>query len=435
MNGDEPTNRISAIEKPKVKKPSRQGNKSVEQTHSSEFNGKVRRRRSGRGLVLRALVRLSIFVLIIVALVGVLLTTFFSSASVEITLKEQTVEVDGSYTGKKESDIGSQPTYIITESIEIEDTVAIPADGSKEVNLNATGKVTIINAISKTPIRLKATTRFETEDGLIYRTPKRTTVPALKVVDGNEVPGTIEVEIFADAAGEEYNIGPTTFRFPGLKEAGDLELYAKLTARSDASIKGGFSGTRFVAEDTLIESARNRLREKLKTKAEDIIKTTTLDGALIFDLDDTLFITYESVSQTDNKENESIILRERATARALAFNEAVLIGLVTRNINFDETPQTFLDYNSLDISFEEDLDDPDDLEDIEFTLNGSVKLGWSVNENKLIDEIKGKKLSNIPNILSTFPSIESGEASVFPSWKSTIPDDPDSISVSFTEGE
>ena len=75
---------------------------------------------------------------------------------------------------------------------------------------------------------------------MIYRIPESINVPGKTVKDGVETPGTIEVEVFADEAGEKYNIGKVDFTVPGFKN--DPARYKGFYARSVTAMTGGFVG-------------------------------------------------------------------------------------------------------------------------------------------------------------------------------------------------
>ena len=81
----------------------------------------------------------------------------------------------------------------------------------KEIERRASGKIIVFNNYSTNSQRLIARTRFETLEGKIYRIRDAVVVPGISDKDGRKTPGSIEVTVFADEPGEEYNIGYTDF--------------------------------------------------------------------------------------------------------------------------------------------------------------------------------------------------------------------------------
>ena len=103
---------------------------------------------------------------------------------------------------------------------------------------NARGIVTIVN-LSANPWDLVVKTRFQTEEGLIFRLINSVRVPGAK---GN-LPGTLPAEVVADefdsdgqTIGDRGNIPASKFSLPGIKNE---ENKRKLYAESKVPMTGG----------------------------------------------------------------------------------------------------------------------------------------------------------------------------------------------------
>ena len=81
----------------------------------------------------------------------------------------------------------------------------------------AIGNITIINE-SSLDQPLVATTRFLSEDGVLFRLKERVTVPSQ---------GQIEAEVYADKEGESGNIGSSSFTIPGLSSSVQKLIYGE----------------------------------------------------------------------------------------------------------------------------------------------------------------------------------------------------------------
>jgi len=88
------------------------------------------------------------------------------------------------------------------------------ATGQRQVNEKAKGIITVFNEYSSSPQSLVEKTRFTAENGKVFRTTKTITVPGAKIVDGKIVASFIDVEVAADQAGSDYNVGPAVFLSP-----------------------------------------------------------------------------------------------------------------------------------------------------------------------------------------------------------------------------
>lgn len=129
-------------------------------------------------------------------------------------------------------------------------------DSSKTVDDIARGTVTITNNLTFAQ-SLVATTRLLSETGILFRLESAVTVPA---------GGTVDAEVYADAAGVSGNIEPTKFTIPGLSVTRQESVYAT----SSEAFTGGIYSVAVVSveeldaaaaelESTLLEDAKAML--------------------------------------------------------------------------------------------------------------------------------------------------------------------------------
>jgi hypothetical protein len=164
----------------------------------------------------------------LVAIFVISMMTVFSSATINITPKNQDIEVDMKIVAINGIEEGSIKYEII--KLSKTKTADLPATDEKAVELKASGKIVIYNNFSSEPQRLIVRTRFESPEGLIYRIPESVVVPGKSVKNGVETPGSIEVEVFADEPGEKYNIKKSDFTIPGFKnDANRYKNFHKIT--------------------------------------------------------------------------------------------------------------------------------------------------------------------------------------------------------------
>ena len=140
-----------------------------------------------------------------------------------------------------------------------------PATGKKQLNEKASGIVTIYNEYSTGPQSLIANTRFLSKEGKIFRIKKSVTIPGFTKPEDEVIPGAAEVKVFAEEAGESYNIAPTSFTIPAFQEMGSPK-YSGIYARSTAAMSGGSTEEVLVVTEADISKAKKVLLESLKEK-------------------------------------------------------------------------------------------------------------------------------------------------------------------------
>jgi hypothetical protein len=173
---------------------------------------------------------------------------FLPKAKIYVTTRDEMKKVDLTVkASSEEKEIKIKELLLPAKIIEKEDTISVSykttgtkgsSSVSSDLNQKAKGKVTIYNEYGKEPQQLVATTRISTSDGKIFRIIKGVTVPGTKEESGQLKPGSVEVDVIADQAGESYNINPSEFKIPGFK---DSPKYDKFYAKSTVSMSGGGS--------------------------------------------------------------------------------------------------------------------------------------------------------------------------------------------------
>lgn len=362
----------------------------------------------------------------VICLLGILATQFLRvHAVVTIVEKTRGVSIDGTFIAKKDA-IGTELPFETIASSK-EETKSVPATGEKTVETRASGTIIIYNDYSSASQRLITNTRFETPEGRIYRIDKSVTVPGKNSDTG--VPGSIEVVVYADAAGKEYNIDLTDFTIPGFK--GDPR-YGKFFARSKTPMTGGFIGKIKTASAEDITKAREELRTSLRDELTKNIAAQIPSGYVLFD--DAVYVEFETLSPPDSSE-----LREKASAYGLIFNEKKLSSGIAAVTIADYDGSEIVGDNLFSLSFTPIPADakPWQTGVVSFSLKGTTTLTWLFDSEKLRGDLVGqpKEKQRITNILEAYPSIDSAEVVVRPFWRKTLPESPEAIDIKIAEKE
>ena len=165
-------------------------------------------------------------------------------------------------------------TSILGEIVTKEQSASakFPSTGSKLKSVKASGTIRVYNAYSTLSQVLIATTRFVSDDGKLFRTPKRVTIPGGHYEGGKLVPGEIDITVEAGEAGEEYNIGPSTFSIPGF--AG-TPRYTAFYAKSFEPMTGGMKQEIAQVSQEDLNKAQEALEERALTDCQTALEEFT----------------------------------------------------------------------------------------------------------------------------------------------------------------
>jgi hypothetical protein len=199
-----------------------------------------------------------IIVVLIILLIGIGWFINRSKAEVLVFPKVENTFVQDTFeiADKNSEEVGDKLGYKLL-TLEKEASTLVKPSGEEEVSQKASGMIRIFNDYSENGQKLVQRTRFESEDGLVYRIAESITVPGYT----DDGPGEIEVEVFADEAGEKYNIENTEFTIPGFK---GLPQFDSMYAESVSDMTGGFVGIRKVVSEEDKSAALDSLKEEAK---------------------------------------------------------------------------------------------------------------------------------------------------------------------------
>ncbi|MGB0757218.1 MAG: hypothetical protein ACPGO5_02055 [Patescibacteria group bacterium] len=282
-------------------------------------------------------------------------------------------------------------------------TQTIRLEGGTPVPAVATGMVTIINNYSRSQ-PLIATTRLLTPDGKLFRISEGVTVPA---------GGSVEVEAYADEAGAEFEIGPSTFTIPGLWEGLQDDIYAE----SSADFTGGTVLEKTVNEN-VIDSKSQEFVDQL---TQDIERTTYPEEGYVQIARVTGDATWEAnVEPGATVENFQITVNIPVTTVMFAQSD---LDSVAVNTLVSQTPpyQQFLSADLSQLTY--------DIVNVEndgsgATIEAQVR-GKSASrlqrDNLDISELKGKQYEELIEHVENIPGVADVQISFTPSWLKKVP--------------
>ena len=359
--------------------------------------------------------------IISVVLLGTIIYMSTGSAKIDITPKKQPLDIQLKVSASdKFSFVDAGSNKISGQSFNVEKNAAqtFPTTGEKEVAQKARGKITVFNEYGTTPQVLIATTRFQTSDGLIFRTLKNIIVPGTKVENGKIIPGSINVEVIADKAGQTYNIPASKFNIPAFNERGDAGRYEKIYGKSGEAMKGGAVGKANVVTDSDFNTAKQTLSDQVTKDVQDSLKTQTA-GLKVINTSAIKLKEPESTAKIDEAA-DNFMMAVSGAIKTVGFKEDDLKGLIKQYV--DKTKALTAIPEKLTISYNNIVFD-ETSNTLAFTVhivgNGYAK----IDADKIKTDLAGKNEQGIKDYFKTAIGVESAKVVLSPFWVKRIPQD------------
>lgn len=381
-----------------------------------------KRRFTDRPMKKRRYSKKMIYALFAVLIVGGLAVfSLFSGATITYTPKSTPISFDKDvYTAHKSAQEGDLPFSVI--KLSGDKGVEAKASGEEQVSNKASGQIIVYNNASADPQRLIRNTRFETPDGKVYRVQSDITVPGKK--DGQ--PGALEITVYADQPGADYNIDLSDFTLPGLK--GDPR-FETVYARSKTPMTGGFVGVaKKVSEDDL-SKAKSTLESSLRDELLTEAKAQVPDDFVLYP--NLIQISYQDLPQTAST-GDTATINEHADFYGVMFKRRDLNDfLADKKLQIQPGEVNIQGLESLDISFvSTSTIDLLNTSEIEFELSGNTTAEAIIPEESLKNDLVGQPSDALKEISQTkYPNILSAHGVIRPFWKTSYPDDISKIKV------
>lgn len=291
-------------------------------------------------------------------------------------------------------------------------TKVLPATAEQQVEKQASGRIKITNIHKETPQELVKNTRFQSPEGLIYRIKDSIVIPGYTMNGTTIIPGTLEVEVFADSAGEDYNISNTKFTIPGFE---GKEQYEKITAQTATDITGGYIGMRKVVSDEAREQAQKELEAELKNQIEKI-ETESTEYVIVPDIKT---LSYGEIQ--DKVEGNTVVLSLTASVDAYSFVKKDLFNFIGQNTisGASTTDQFTLTTDKLSFAINENL----------ISITGASVITWVVDVEKIKTEFAGKTKTEGNELIDSYTFIEKANVKISPIFKTKFPTNTEKIDV------
>jgi hypothetical protein len=302
------------------------------------------------------------------------------------------------------------------------------SSGERDVAQKARGTITVYNEYSTTPQIFVAATRFEPEgQDLIFKTLKQITIPGTTVVDGEIVPGTVDVEIIADKPGDKYNIPSGRFVVPAFRERGDANRFNKYYGITHDATLGGIIGRAKVVTEDDYADAKEELEEELIGNISNLLEDQA-SGLKFIGLSNAKITNFESSAKIDDVV-DSFTNTLSAEIETIGFGLDDLHTLISHYIESTNNLVSFPE--ELDIDFKNiKLNNSENV--LTFTVKVSGTAYNKIDSDKIINNLVGKNEVEVRNYITSVEEVSSANIFLSPFWIKKIPSRLDKIKLELT---
>ena len=367
-----------------------------------------------------ALSTIGFIILVIALVIGVGLYTYiFDSATITIVPKYKDVTDIGRpfLFSKDGTDANAIPYIVQTASLSKSKTLALSE--SRKVEAKASGRAIIYNNFDKLPQKLIKNTRFESSKGKIYRINQSVEVPGKK----GTTPGSVEVTLYADSNGAEYNTDATSFTIPGFKGTPRETLFY---AKSQGSIAGGSSGTLSLVSLSDLNAAKDALAVELGKEIQSEVMKIQKDG----------YTPMYTAVEVTYQDNEDAVLKGitgvytvTATGNLILAKASKLAEAVAKTTTDYDNAPVRLAYTDTLTYVRKQSDHVTGTTTIPILVEGKPRVIWESNIDAIKQMVLNKKRDEFKPLMKTINSIESAEINFSPLWLSAFPSETSKVIV------
>lgn len=375
----------------------------------------------------RKILFLSIFILI--GLGGFLYWAIKEAPSAQIIIKARTEKesVGAMIKLGAETNIEKNTIKAVTKEIKKDLSVTFDATGQKDVGKLATGIITITNCDDTRPFTIDSGTIFTTGSELSFASISSVVVPgysgkATECQSTGVGAGKVDVAVTAIAPGESYNIAKASF------EISSISGY--VYANSDG-MTGGTTEIANVVTAKDIEKATDSLKA-LSTDSvkQQLIKQFEEDELVLPDSYTVAYGDPVSSPAVDEVVTTKAVLKSSTTFKMSGISKSevatYLDDAFSKKIN--EKSEKVFDNGIDGVKLSGYLSNA---EGATVKITASGEIGPNLNEDKVVDLIKGKKFGDAQQAILGMPGVSDIEINFSYFWVKSVPSDVKKIDVQF----
>ncbi len=365
----------------------------------------------------------------LLGLIGLIyLISFEHKTEIEIWPKTEIAEFE--VEAEVVVDKSNQEGFISGELLEVENSLSreFSSSGTFLKEGKAKGVIRVYNNFSQTAQVLIATTRFISNTGKLFRTPKKVVIPGMFYEEGKLVPGLVDIEVLASEPGEEYNIGPATFSIPGF--AG-TERYTAFYGKSFSAMTGGARTEVFRVVEKDLEEAEKVLTDKVLSDGRiDLENKIGSDFEILEEAVEQEVMEFFTFSDA-GQEAETFIAQIKAKTRVIGFKKSDIVDFSRIYVETKLSENQKFKEESLEIDYS--FIDPG-VEEIKLNVKIKVLVYLDIDKEGLKKRLQSRNVSEIPDILKDEPGISGVRVKNRPFWARRVADDLERIEINIRVG-
>lgn len=353
----------------------------------------------------------------------------------------------------------NHPHVIASEIVQTttRQTKVFNTTGKEFKGVNATGKIKILNTTHE-EWELKAGTRFQTDEGIIFRISQGVTVPPRTISEEDlPIPGSLTVSVTADAldiygkpVGERGNLSSAKLTLPALSKYNQRLIWGEL----DGGTSGGVTRYDTLVTKEDIESAKKQIQDNLFLMAKEDIRTyidevNKLNKTNLVLLDDSqsLKTTLDELRISDDLEGsrkEKFEIFAKISAEGVAFDFDQLFKILKKELSTRGKANMRLREESINpenVTYET-IEEDSLLGRIkitatvagieEYVIDPSSPAGKEFG-NRLKEKILGLPLNSAIQLVGNLKEVDAVEIKLWPFGNGKIPSIPENISIRLME--
>lgn len=291
------------------------------------------------------------------------------------------------------------------------------ASGKTAAAQKAKGIITVYNAFGPNPQTLVATTRFLTEDGKLFRLDKTVTVPGAKVEDGKITPSSIDVQVTADQAGEDFSIGPSDFTIPGFQ---GTPKYAGFYGKSSAAMAGGSTGAAQIVTKEDIAKAKEEIRKELESRIREELLGKIPTGLKFIEDAAEQRVNELAANVEAGEKAEKFEMKGKIILKVLLFKESDLDIWIDQNVGAQVPVGYAMTLGTRVVAYgKPELNLTQGWMRMPFKIEQEI--AGKIDAEAFKERIAGKDENQIRQIITQEPGIESASVTFWPFWVSKAP--------------
>jgi hypothetical protein len=403
-----------------------------------------------------AMVSITLIILLVIIYVALPGVTIYLTPTASVL--EKSVNITLADAQKNRAELETHPSHEIASypiSTRVSKTITQYATGKKfsDKGANASGNITIVNTMNaERP--LVTQTRFQTNEGIVFRIADDIVVPAAD----SKGPGKIEAYVVADQVdstgsivGARGNIGPSRFFLPGLKGDNQNKVYAESTVE----MKGGVTDYMTFVTQQDLDAAKSRIKDELTKTAIDELRKSIKDKAALagqtanYDLlqgDSQAITTGEVQIQVDESLINQQITEFQVTGNmdvgGLYYDHDAMLEILRDELLLKKSPQKELlrinEGSTTYRIFQRDeatgkIKITANIKGVEqYQIDPEKENGAQLLE-KIREHIAGLDIEEAKIYIQNLPEINKVEINSWPAWSPTIPSLTDNISFKISD--